>query len=124
MVAVKKWNYHQYYFVVHLWALLGSTEEDGPEGFPVLATHQVVEDRVQGGGKEVETARHIHQVLVECSIPSSDKGQELNLNKSLDFLKKCLNATPLYVEVVVVVVDQALNMKGSPRDEEKDHHRH
>ena len=79
MVAVKKWNYHQYYFVVHLWALLGSTEEDGPEGFPVLATHQVVEDRVQGGGKEVETARHIHQVLVECPIPS----RRVKLNKCL-----------------------------------------
>ena len=65
-------------FVVHLWTLLGGTEEDGPEGLPVLAAHQVVEDGVQGGGEEVETARHIHQVLVECPIPSSDKGQELN----------------------------------------------
>ena len=58
-------------FVFHLWTLLGGTEEDGPEGLPVLAAHQVVEDRVQGGGEEVETARHVHQVLVECPIPSS-----------------------------------------------------
>ena len=66
------------YLVVYLWALLGRAEEDGPEGLPVLAAHEVVEDRVQGGGEEVEAARHVHQVLVECPIPSSDKGQELN----------------------------------------------
>ena len=57
--------------VVHLWALLGRAEEDGPEGLPVLAAHEVVEDRVQGGGEEVEAARHVHQVLVECPIPKS-----------------------------------------------------
>ena len=53
--------------------MLGGTEEDGPEGLPVLAAHEVVEDGVQGRGEEVEASRHVHQVVVECAIPSSSK---------------------------------------------------
>ena len=39
-------------------------------------------------------------------------------NKSLH----CLNDTPLYVEAVMVVVGQALNVEWGPRNEEKGHH--
>ena len=81
-----------------LWTVLGGTEEDGPEGLPVLAAHQVVQDGVEGGGEEVEAAGDVHEVLVECAVP----GQ---------------------VVVVVVVVGQPLHVEGSPRDEEHDHHR-
>ena len=94
--------------------MLGGAEEDGPEGLPVLAAHQVVEDGVQGGGEKVEAARHVHQVLVECAIPS-----RLRMKQILALL----NDAPLYVEVVMVVVGQALHVKGSPRNEEKGHHR-
>ena len=59
------------YLVVDLWALLGRAEEDSLEGLPVPAAHEVVEDRVQGGGEEVEAARHVHQVLVERPIPAN-----------------------------------------------------
>ena len=94
--------------------MLGGAEEDGPEGLPVLAAHQVVEDGVQGGGEKVEAARHVHQVLVECAIPSRVKMKQI---------LALLSIAPLYVEVVMVVVGQALHMKGSPRNEEKGHHR-
>ena len=47
-------------YLVNLWALLRCTEEDGPECLPVLAAHQIVEDRVQGRREEVEAARDVH----------------------------------------------------------------
>ena len=54
---------------LHLWTLLRSTKQGGPEGLPILRAHQVVQDRVQRGWEEVQAAWHIHQVLVERAIP-------------------------------------------------------
>ena len=41
---------------LYLWALLRSTKQGGPEGLPVLGAHQVVQDRVQRGGEEVQAS--------------------------------------------------------------------
>ena len=55
--------------VSYLWALFRSAEDGCPEGLPVLAAHEVVEDGVEGGGQEVEAARDVHQVLVKRPVP-------------------------------------------------------
>ena len=75
--------------------MLGGTEEDGPEGLPVLAAHQVVEDRVEGGGEEVEAAGEVEEVLVD--------GAEGLVLPEVD-------------------VAEALEVEGEPGDEEEDHH--
>ena len=38
------------------------------EGLPVLGTHQVVEDGVEGGGQEVEAAGQPEENLVDGSV--------------------------------------------------------
>ena len=63
------------------------------EGVPVLGTHEIVEDRIESGGKEVETAREIEEILIEHS-PA--------------------------VVILEIDVAQSLDVEWSPGDEEED----
>ena len=70
--------------------------DGGPEGLPVLDTHDVVEERVEGGGEIVETAGGVEQDLVHCAE---------------------------HLQLLEVNITQPLEMERSPGDEEQDHNR-
>ena len=76
-------------------AVPGLAEEHRLELLPVLGRHQVVEDRVEGGGEEVEAAGEVEEVLVD--------GAEGLVLPEVD-------------------VAEALEVEGEPGDEEEDHH--
>ena len=70
--------------------------DGGPEGLPVLDTHDVVEERVEGGGEVVEAARGVEENLID---------------------------SPEHIQVLEVHIAEALEVKWSPGHEEEDDHR-
>ena len=43
-------------------------EHNGFESISVLGAHEVVEDRVEGGGEEVEASGEVEEILVDSSV--------------------------------------------------------
>ena len=70
--------------------------DGGPEGLPVLDTHDVVEERVEGGGEVVEAAGGVEENLID---------------------------RPEHIQVLEVHIAEALEVKWSPGHEEEDDHR-
>ena len=68
----------------------------GSESLPVLDAHDVVEERVEGGGEIVETAGGVEQDLVDCAE---------------------------HFQLLEVNITQPLEMERSPGDKEEDHNR-
>ena len=66
-------------------------ENDCGECMPVLDTHEVVEDGVEGGREIVEEAREVHDILID---------------------------SPVDIAVGEVDISKPLDVKRSPRDEE------
>ena len=56
------------------------------EGVSILGTHQIVENRVESGGEEVETAGEVEEIFVERSPRVALF--EVNITKSLD-VERC-----------------------------------
>ena len=73
-----------------------SAGHDGLESLPIFAAHDVVEERVEGGGEIVETAGGVEQDLVHCAE---------------------------HLQLLEVNITQPLEMERSPGDEEQDHNR-
>ena len=65
------------------------------EGLAVLGAHEVVEDRVEGGGEEVEASGEVEEVLVH---------------------------RPEVLVLSEVHVAQSLEVERCPRDKEENHH--
>ena len=68
----------------------------GSESLPVLDAHDVVEERVEGGGEIVETAGGVEKDLVDC---------------------------PEHFQLLEVNIAQPLEVERSPGDKEEDHNR-
>ena len=66
------------------------------ESLPVLDAHDVVEERVEGGGEIIETARGVEEDLVDCSE---------------------------HFQLLEVNITQPLEMERSPGDKEENHDR-
>ena len=56
------------------------------EGVSILGTHQIVENRVESGGEEVETTGEVEEIFVERSPRVALF--EVNITKSLD-VERC-----------------------------------
>ena len=79
------------------WTSLRLAEEGPVEGLAVLGAHEVVEDRVEGGGEEVEAAGEVEEVLVH---------------------------SPEVLVLSEVHIAQALEVERCPGDKEENNHRH
>ena len=77
-------------------ALRGRAEDNRLEGISVLGAHEVVEDRVEGGGEEVEAAREVEEILIDGSVDG---------------------------QVLEVDIAKALEVEGGPGDKEENNNR-
>ena len=73
-----------------------SAGHDGLESLPIFAAHDVVEERVEGGGEVVEAAGGVEKDLVDCAE---------------------------HFQLLEVNITQPLEMERSPGDKEENHHR-
>ena len=76
-------------------AIWGLADKGPRVSLAVLGAHQVVEDRVEGGGEEVEAAGEVEEVLVH---------------------------SPEVLVLSEVHVTQSLKVERCPRDKEEDDH--
>lgn len=62
--------------------LRANTEDHCLESMSVLSAHHIIEDGVEGGGKEVEAAREVEEYLVDA--PVERQVLEVDITKALE----------------------------------------
>ena len=62
--------------------LRGTATNHRLESISILCAHEVVEDRVEGGGEEVEAAREVEEILIDS--PVKIQVFEVDISKALE----------------------------------------